>query len=384
LAIDCSSRARRRGASYTQGLAGVPGRWNAELVGPIGSFWAIRFSYRFFSSSSVLGIKLNFKENRNEQPMSEKKVITVIGATGAQGGGLVRAILQRGKDQFVARAVTRKPNDEKAKALKDLGVQVVQADLDDVNSLKEAFKDSWGAFCVTNFWEHVSPEKELNQAKNMADAARSAKVKHVIWSTLEDSRKFIPLSDDRMPTLMGKYKVPHFDAKGEANEIFMKADVPTTLFHTSFYWDNLIHFGMNPKPDASGKLVLTMPLGNQKFPGIAVSDIGKCALGVFMRGSEFLGKSIGVAGEHLTGAEMAQGLSKALGKEVHYNAITPAQYRSFGFPGADDLANMFQFNVDFAAEFCKARSVEFSRSLNPELQSFAMWAEANRNRIPLQ
>ena len=113
--------------------------------------------------------------------------------------------------------------------------------------MKKAFAGAYGAFCVTNFWEHFSPEKELAQATNMARAAKEAGLEHVIWSTLEDTRQWVPLSDNRMPTLMGKYKVPHLDAKGEANHVFTEMGVPTTLLLTSFYWDNFIHFGMGPR-----------------------------------------------------------------------------------------------------------------------------------------
>ena len=149
--------------------------------------------------------------------MGKKRIIAVVGATGSQGGGLVRAILADADGPFRARALTRNPGSDKAKALAKLGAEVVQADLDDPASLKRAFAGAYGAYCVTNYWEHFSPEKELAQAANMAEAAKEAGLEHVVWSTLEDTRKKVPLNDDRMPTLMEKYKVPHFDAKGEAN-----------------------------------------------------------------------------------------------------------------------------------------------------------------------
>jgi uncharacterized protein YbjT (DUF2867 family) len=310
-----------------------------------------------------------------------KKIIAVTGATGAQGGGLVRAILA--DKEFAARAITRKPDSDKGKELARLGAEVVAGDLDDEASLKKAFAGAYGVYLVTSFWEHFSPEKELAQARAMAKAAKDAGVKHVIWSTLEDTRRWVPLSDNRMPTLMGKYKVPHFDAKGEANKIFSEVGVPTTLLHTSFYWDNLISFGMGPKKGPDGKLTFTLPMGDKKLPGIAAADIGKAAFGIFKRGSEYIGKSVGIAGEHLTGAQMAAALSKALGREVVYNAVTPEQYRKFGFPGAEDLGNMFQFKADFEKEYCGARDLKVSRTLNPELQTFSSWLAANKERIPL-
>jgi len=316
--------------------------------------------------------------------MSAKKTIAVVGATGAQGGGLVHAIVNDKSGEFAARALTRKADSEKAAELKKVGVEVVSADLDDEKSLEKAFSGAYGAFCVTNYWEHFSPEKELAQARNLAQAAKAAGVKHVIWSTLEDTRRWVPLGDNRMPTLMGKYKVPHFDAKGEANQFFTDAGVPTTLLNTSFYWDNFIYFGMGPKAGPDGNLAITFPMGDKKLPGIAVEDIGKCAYGLFKAGAEYIGKSIGIAGEHLTGAEMAAAFTKALGVSVQYNDVPPEVYRSFGFPGADDLGNMFQFKRDFNEDFRRPRDVERSRKLNPELQSFDAWLAANKSRIPLR
>ena len=311
-----------------------------------------------------------------------KKVIAVLGATGAQGGGLVRAILARGGDLAV-RALTRDPASEKARALERLGAQVVAADVDDADSLARAFDGAHVAFCFTFFWDHLSPDRELAEARNMALAAKRAGVGHVVWSTLEDTRRWVPLDDARMPTLMGKYKVPHFDAKGEANGIFSGAGVPTTFLHTSFYWDNFIHFGMGPKKGADGRLGLTLPMGDAKLPGIAAEDIGKCALGVFERGRGLVGESVGIAGGHLTGGEMAAAMSRALGREVVYVPVTPEEYRAFGFPGADDLGNMFQFKRDFEAEYCAARPIEATRALNPELKSFDEWLAANAARIPI-
>ena len=176
-------------------------------------------------------------------------------------------------------------------------------------------------------------------------------MQHAIWSTLEDSRKFIPLHDDRMPTLHGKWKVPHFDAKGEADQAFIDAGVPTTFLLTSFYWDNLIYFGMGPRKGEDGKLGLVLPMGKRKLPGIAAGDIGAAAYGIFKAGKEYIGKTVGISGEHLTGAEMAAQLSNVLGKEVHHVDVPWSVYRTFGFPGADDLGNMFQFNHDFHEEF---------------------------------
>jgi uncharacterized protein YbjT (DUF2867 family) len=315
--------------------------------------------------------------------MADRKIIAVVGATGAQGGGLVRAILDDPHGGFTVRAITRDVNSDKAKGLARLGAEVVAANVDDAASLKRAFTGAYGAYCVTFFWEHFSPKKEQAQARAMAEAAKQAGLKHVIWSTLEDTRRWVPLSDSRMPTLMGEYKVPHFDSKGESNHLFTDLGVPTTFLQTSFYWDNFIGFGMGPKKGPDGKLAFTLPMGDRKLSGIAAEDIGRCAYGIFRKGSELVGQTISVAGEHLTGAQMAAGLSRFLGQEVNYQAVSPEAYRGFGFPGAEDLGNMFQFKHDFNEVVVGARNLDASRALNPALQSFDTWLAKNGSRIPL-
>jgi hypothetical protein len=181
--------------------------------------------------------------------MAEKKIIAVLGATGAQGGGLARAILNDATGGFAVRALTRDINSDKAKELGKLGAEVVAADVDNVESLKKAFKGAYG---------------------------------------------------------------------------------------------------------------------------------------IFKRGREFIGKTVGVAGEHVTGAQMANTLTKVLGREVRYNAVSPEVYRGFGFPGAEDLGNMFQCKRDFEQYYCGVRNLEVSRSLNPSLQTFEQWLKKNDNRIPLE
>jgi uncharacterized protein YbjT (DUF2867 family) len=315
--------------------------------------------------------------------MPEKKIIAVVGATGAQGGGLARAILNDPNGGFAVRALTRNVNSDAARELAKLGAEVVAADVDDPASLEAAFQGAYGAFCVTFYWAHMSPEREINEAKRLAQAAKKAGLQHVIWSTLEDTRNWVPLSDNRMPTIHEDYKVPHFDTKGGSDQFFAEAGVPTTYLLTSFYWDNFINFGMGPQYMPDGKLAITLPMGDKRLPGIAAEDIGKCAYGILKRGQEFIGKKVGIAGEHLTGAQMAAQLSSALGQEVKYNDIPPDVYRGLGFPAADDIGNMFQFKRDFEDYFVGARSVEFSKSINPELQNFKAWLAKNAKRIPM-
>ena len=233
------------------------------------------------------------------------------------------------------------------------------------------------------FWAHFSVEKEQAEAAIFANAAKKAGLKHAIWSTLEDTREYIPLSDNRMPTLQGKYKVPHFDGKGESDKLFIEAGVPTTFLLASFYWDNFIYFGAGPKRGEDGKLALTLPIGDSKMAGIAAEDIGKCAYGIFKKGNELVGKKVGVAGEHLSGKEMADAMSKAVGEPVVYNKVPAEVYRGFGFPGADDLGNMFQFYDEFEKELNKTRDVANSKQLNPGLMNFDQWLKKYGGKIPV-
>ncbi len=315
--------------------------------------------------------------------MSQKKVIVVFGATGAQGGGLAKAILSDPASEFAVRAVTRDSSSDKAKELEQMGAELIVADIDDKESMKRALSGAYGAYFVTFFWAHFSPEKEMIEAQHMAEAAREANLQHVIWSTLEDVRQYVPLDNTSMPTLQGKYKVPHFDAKGESDHYFTDLGVPTTFILPSFYWDNFIHFGSGPKRGADGKLAITFPMGDKKMAGIASEDIGKCAYGIFKKGAELIGKKVGVAGEQISCGDMAAALSRALHEEVIYNEVTPDQYRGFGFPGADDLGNMFQFYRDFDEVCNNTRDVDFSRVLNPDLKNFDTWLDQNASKIPL-
>src|SRR5436190_4299375 len=312
--------------------------------------------------------------------MADKKIIAVVGATGTQGGGLSQAILADPNGGFAVRAITRDPNKDNAKALAAKGAQVVQANLDDVESLTKAFTGAHGVYAVTNFWEHFSGEKEKAQAKNIAEAAKAAGVKHVIWSTLEDTRQFMSADDKRMPMLQEKYRVPHFDAKAEADAYF--PGVPTTCLVTSFYWNNFYTFGLGPKKGADGKLSWTLPMGDAKVAGIAAEDIGGAAYGIFKAGQQYVGKTVGIVGENLTVQQMGDKISKALGTgPVQYNAVEPDAYRKFGFPGADELGNMFQVYRDFEGQVLGARSEQTTRQLNPKLQSFDSWLAAHKAEV---
>ena len=310
--------------------------------------------------------------------MSDRKIIAVVGATGAQGGGLVRSILADPDSPFAVRAITRRAWSDKAKALARLGADVVEADVDDPDTLAAAFEGAYGAFCMTRFFEHFSASWELRQARALAEAVRAAGVQHVVWSTQEDVRTFFPLDDERLPTLQDRFKVPSSDAKGEADAFF--ADLPTTYVVPAFYWDNFINFDMGPRRMPHG-LVLAMPLGGALLPGVAAEDIGATVHAIFARGPELIGQRIGIAGDMLRGPAMAEAMAGALGEPVNFYDIPFAEFRAFEFPGADIIANSFEFMSLNNLSVCALRDVDRARSINPRLKSFSQWLAPNAGRI---
>jgi uncharacterized protein YbjT (DUF2867 family) len=316
-----------------------------------------------------------------EHPMSTR-ILAVIGATGAQGGSLARAALADSSGEWAVRAVTRQPDGDAARELAAAGAEVVRADLDDEDSLRDAFEGAHGAFCVTNFWEHFSGAKEIEQAKNLAQAARASDVQHVIWSTLEDTRDYLPAGDTRMPRLQGEYAVPHFDAKAEADVHF--TGLRTTYLRACFFWDNLYAFGLGPTRSDDGSYSVTFPMGDSPMAGMAAEDVGRAAFGVFAAGDHFVGKTVGLVSEFLTIKEMVTGLEAVLPTgPIGYNDPEPDLYRTFGFPGADELGNMFQIYRDFPEEFAAKRDAQLTRELNPGLLTFEQFLAKHKDKIQL-
>lgn len=303
--------------------------------------------------------------------------IAVIGATGSQGGGLCRELLRRG--EFAVRAITRNPEGEKARALAALGAEVVQADLDQLDSLTAAFDGVSGVFAVTNYWELHSTEREQAQAKNIADACRAAQVAHVVWSTLEDSRSYIPKDYAGMPMLDGVYRVPHLDCKNEANTYF--ADLPTTYLITSFFWDNIINFGMAPQRGEDGVYRWVMPLGEAKLAGHAAEDIGKAVASMFEQPERFVGETVGIQADALTMTEMAETVARVLNVPVEYVPVDADTFRTFPFPGAEEIGNNFQYFRDWNADFVGLRSKSLMHELNPDVSTFEAYVRANADAI---
>jgi uncharacterized protein YbjT (DUF2867 family) len=323
--------------------------------------------------------------------MTDKKLIAVVGATGSQGGGLVRAILADPDGPFAVRALTREPDGAKAKELAAQGAEVVRADLDEEASVRGAFEGAYGAFVVTNYWVARTPEEEAarsratmerDQADTAARAAKDAGLKHVVWSTLEDTRPHFAHLGVDAPVLAEGYTVPHFDAKAEANASFTRRGIPTTFLETTAYYEGLL-MGLGPHRDENGELAITNPTGDSVTALVWSEDIGRTAYGIFRAGPRFVGRTVSLAGAHVTGPELAELFTRVLGEKVAYRPMSNDQLRASGAPGIEEVANNWLFYAEAHDSFVNARDLDFLRTINPRLKPLEEWLREHRDEIPL-
>jgi uncharacterized protein YbjT (DUF2867 family) len=297
--------------------------------------------------------------------MNDKnKTILVIGATGAQGGSVARHLLS-GSD-FSVRCLTRDPGSEKAQALAKAGAEVFKGDLENPESLDAALKGCYGVFGVTNFWEHF--DKEYEQGINLVDAVERAGVEHFVFSTLPYVNKIT----------RGEFEVPHFDIKGRLEEYTRSLGINATFVSVAFYYENFLNFSPLQKQE-DGSYAFGFPQGDTRLAAVAVEDLGGVVKTIFERPSEFKGRIVGVVGDDLPPAAYADAMTRILGKKVVYNYIPRDVFASFDFPGADDLANMFEYNRLHIPN--RREDLEESRSLYPKLQSFESWLTANKDKF---
>jgi uncharacterized protein YbjT (DUF2867 family) len=292
-------------------------------------------------------------------------LLVVVGATGKQGSSVVEAALES-KRPIAVRAVVRDVRSAKAAALADRVAEIVEAELDDEGTLRAAFEGADAVYCVTP--GDTEWERETARARNMARAAHEAKLRHVVWSTQEDTRPLLDAAGSTIPVLGGRFRVPSYDAKAEADATFRELGVPTTFMRTSFYWESLFVPGVAPAPERGGGAVIRWPLGDAKLPGIAVADIGRCAVGVLVQGATYVGQTIGICGEQLAGAEMATAIRDVLGIDCRYEAVEPDEFHT-----APATANMFRYKRDCERAHLGLRDAALSRSLNPRLRTFREW-----------
>ncbi|XP_015355371.1 nmrA-like family domain-containing protein 1, partial [Marmota marmota marmota] len=280
--------------------------------------------------------------------------------TGSQGGSVAKALLE--SKHFAVRALTRDVTRPNALALQKLGAEVVKGDLNDKASVEAALKGAYGAFVVTNFWEHFSKDKEVCQGKMVADTAKHLGLKHVVYSGLENVER---LSG-------GKLKVPHFDGKGEVEEYFWSIGVPMTSVRLAAYFENFLTTWKPLKAPDGDFYTLALPMGDVPMDGISVADVGAVVSSIFNSPEEFIGKAVGLSAEALTTQQYADVFSKSLGKEVRDAKITPEAYEKLGFPAAKELADMCRFY-----QMKPDRDVKLTHRLNPKIRSFSQFISEN-------
>jgi len=297
--------------------------------------------------------------------MTTPETILVTGATGAQGGSVARHLLAKGG--YAVRCLTRNPDSEKATALKQAGAELVRGDFEDLDSLRAALDGCHGVFGVTNFWEHFG--KEYEQGKNLVDAVAAAEsVKHFVFSTLPGAKKISG----------GELYVPHFDIKAQLEDHARERGLPATFVHVAFYYENFLTF-FPPQKQPNGTFAFGFPQGDTPLAALAIEDLGGVVAPIFEKPDEFIGKTVGVVGDDLPAAQYAEIMTRVLGKPIVYNYVPREVFATFGFPGADDLANMFDFNRRFIPN--RVAALAESRRLYPAMQTFEVWLGANKDKF---
>ena len=254
----------------------------------------------------------------------EKKIIAVIGSTGSQGKGVVEALIKEGT--YKVRAITRNPDNYSGKAQ-----EVVKADLTDLSSLTDAFKNSHGVFVVTNFWEGAN---EVAQGKTAIHAAKDAGVNHFVWSTLPDVEK---ISN-------GKLDVPHFTGKAKVDEFIIDAGFENyTFVQPPFYFQNLTGM-MGAQPQQDGSVGWTLPIDPTKkaIHMSDINDLGKVVAGAFLNTEKVgNGSYLSLATEFNSYNDILDAF-KANGKAYSFNQV-PAEVFSTFFEGAGEIAQMLAY-----------------------------------------
>lgn len=296
--------------------------------------------------------------------MVQPDCILVIGATGAQGGSVARHLLADGS--FTVRAMTRNPDSSAAQALREAGAEIVRGDLADPASIRQALVGCNGVFGVTNFWEHFAAEEQ--HGRNLIDAIAEAKVSCFVFSTLPNVHKVTG----------GKLEVPHFDIKGRLEEYARSRNLSAVYLHVAFYYENFIHF-FPPQKQDDGSYTFGFPQGDTPLAGVSVEDVGGIARLVFKNPAAYRNQIVGVVGDDLPPAEYARMLSEQTGKTVHYQHVPRETFAALGFPGAEDLANMFEYNRTYIPS--RKNDLERCRELYPDMQSFEAWARTHRDAL---
>jgi uncharacterized protein YbjT (DUF2867 family) len=293
-----------------------------------------------------------------------RKKILVTGATGGQGGSVARELLSRGR--FDVRALTRKPDSPAAQELRALGAELVKGDLDDRESLRAALEGVYGVFGVTNFWEHF--DREAEQGRNLVNAVAGSDVEHFVLSTLPPIEK----------ATEGKLRSPHFDIKAEYEEYARTLGIPATFIHVPFYFDNFLAF-FPPRPTGDGSFQFGFPQGDTPLAAMAVGDVGLIVASVFEHPELYLGKTLKLAGDEIPPARYAELMSASTGLDIRYAHVPRETFAALGFPGAEDLADMFEFYRLYMPS--RKEELQQLRAIAPQLQDFETWMGRNAEKL---
>ena len=296
--------------------------------------------------------------------MTTRNTILVFGATGAQGGSVARNLLARGR--FAVRAFTRRSDSPAAQALRDLGAEIAQGDLDDPASIRAALEGCYGAFGVTNFWEQF--EKEEQQGRNLVQAVADAGVKHFVYSTLPHIAK----------ATGGALRSPHFDYKAEHEDLARSRGIPATFIHVPFYYENFLYF-FPPRPAGDGTYAFGFPQGDTPMAMMSVADVGLIVAPLFEHPDAYVGKVLKLAAEEEPVTVYAEAMSRASGATIRYTHVPRETFAALGFPGAEDLADMFEYYRTLIPS--RRREIDECRALAPELQSFETWLARNADKL---
>uniref|UniRef100_A0A4X1VRY3 NmrA-like family domain-containing protein 1 n=1 Tax=Sus scrofa TaxID=9823 RepID=A0A4X1VRY3_PIG len=281
--------------------------------------------------------------------MAERKLVVVFGATGAQGGSVAQTLLEDGT--FRVRVVTRNPRQRAAKELRLQGAEVVQGDQDDEASMEGALTGAHAAFIVTNYWENCSQEQEVKQGKLLADLAKRLGLRYVVYSGLENVKKLTA----------GRLAAGHFDGKGEVEEYFRDIGVPMTSVRLPCYFENLLSAFLPQKAPDGKSYLLSLPMGDVPMDGMSVTDLGPVVLSLLKMPEEYVGQNIGLS------------TCRHTRKTVRDAKTTPEDFEKLGFPGAQDLANMFRFYT-----LKPDRDIELTLRLNPKARTLEQWLEQHK------
>ncbi|KAI9734959.1 MAG: hypothetical protein M1834_002041 [Cirrosporium novae-zelandiae] len=259
--------------------------------------------------------------------MSSQKLLVVFGATGVQGGSVIKAILSdpKASNEFKLRAITRDPSKPKAKALEEKGVECVTGDVNDKESLRKALAGAYAVYAVTDYWAKMDKEEETQQGKNIADVAKEVRVQHMVYSSLFNVTKFTN----------GKITgVHHFDSKALVEEYIRSIGIPATFFMPAMYMSSLADMiKPNPQSEQHEYVWMTPAAPNSKFALLdTVDDAGKFVKGILLNREKSLGKQVYAAGGYWTPEQVMKEFTEVkpnAGKGAHYAQLPEETFKGF-------------------------------------------------------